>query len=284
MKKIEEDKFQDKPIEKFLMTMPWKKVLFWAVIFLLLFNSFYIVQAGNRALILTLGNPSMDAKGEGLNFKIPFVQKAIIMEVKTQKYEVESTAASKDLQDTKTKIAINYHLLPSSVPTIYTEIGLDYSNKIIAPMEQESLKAVTAQFTAEELITNREMVREGIRDLLRTKLEPRGIIVEEISIINFEFSESFTKAIEEKVTAEQNALREKNKLSQIQYEAQQRVAQSEGEARAIQIQIEAIRAQGGAEYIQLQWIARWNGIMPQVIVGDGGSVIPFLNLGNSTLG
>jgi regulator of protease activity HflC (stomatin/prohibitin superfamily) len=198
------------------------------------------------------------------------------MDVKTQKYVADATAASRDLQDVKTKIAVNYHILPDSTPQLYKEIGIDYSDRIIQPFEQETVKATTAQFTAEELITKREQVKEQIRVSLAEKLRPRGIVVEDISIVNFEFSPSFTQAIEAKVTAEQNALREKNKLAQVEYEAKQRIAQAEGEAKAIQIQAEAIRAQGGKEYVQLQAIGKWNGQLPTMMFGD--NALPFIEI------
>ena len=199
----------------------------------LLFGSFYIVRAGERAVLLTFGNPSQEAIAEGLHIKMPFVQKAVIMDVKTLKYTADARAASKDLQDVKTTVAINYHLVPSLVPSIYQTIGITYADTVIQPAEQESIKAVTAQFTAEELITKREFVREHIIEVLKGKLDSRGIIVEEISIVNFEFSPSFTTSIEAKVVAEQNALAAKNKLAQVEYEAQQRVTQANGEAEAI---------------------------------------------------
>lgn len=246
-------------------------------ILIILFGSFYIIQAGQRGVLLTFGNPDLVPKSEGLHFKIPLVQKIVKMDVQTQKYEAELTAASRDLQDVNTKIAINYRLVGENVPVLYRDIGVTYADKIIYPMEQEANKAITAQFTAEELVTKREEVREKMKSLLVERLQPRGIVVEEISIINFKFSESFTVAIENKVTAEQNALAAKNKLEQIKYEAEQRVAQAEGEAKAIQIQVSAINAQGGESYVQLQAIKAWNGQLPLV---TGGNSMPFINMNN----
>jgi len=245
------------------------------VVLVLIFSTFYIVQAGQRGVLLTLGKPSEIARGEGLGIKIPLIQSVVKMDVKTQKYEADLTAASKDLQDVGTRIAVNYHLTPERVPEIYRTIGLDYSEKVIYPLEQETNKGITAQYTAEELITRREDVRQKMKDSLTEKLQPRGIIVEEISIIDFKFSDSFTQAIEAKVTAEQNALAAKNKLEQIKYEAEQRITQATAEAEAIKIQAQAITSQGGKDYVQLQAINKWNGILPQY---TGGNAIPFINL------
>lgn len=239
----------------------------------------YIISAGERGVLLTFGKPDLQAKLEGIHFKIPIVQEIIKMDVKTQKYEADLTAASKDLQDVNTKIAINYRLVPENVPILYRDIGINYAEKIIYPLEQEVNKATTALFTAEELVTKRDEVREKMKNQLTEKLQPRGIIVEEVSIINFAFSESFTQAIESKVTAEQNALAAKNKLEQVKYEAQQRIEQAQGEAEAIKIQAQAIQSQGGKDYVQLQAINKWDGKMP---LYSGGGALPFINIGQVT--
>lgn len=244
------------------------------IVLIIVFGAIYTIPAGYRGVLLTFGKPDMNAQGEGLHFKIPIVQSIVKMQVQTQKYEAELTASSSDLQDVKTKIAINYHISPDLAPEIYRDIGRDYSEKVIYPLEQEANKAATAKYTAEQLITQRESVREEMKTLLTERLQPRGIIVEEISIVNFAFSDVFTQAIEAKVTAEQNALAAKNKLAQIEYEAQQRIAQAEGEARAITIQAQAINAQGGKDYVQLQAINKWNGALPTIM---GGGVVPFIN-------
>lgn len=243
---------------------------------ILIFGSMYIVQAGQRGVLITLGNPSEAVITEGLHFKVPIVQSVVKMDIKTQKDEVEASSASKDLQTVNAKIAVNYHLDSSSAPRIYKEVGIDYVNRILSPAIQESTKAATAQYTAEELITKREQVRETIKALLQEKMSPRGIVVEDVLITNFDFSASFNAAIEAKVTNEQNALAAKNKLAQIEYEAQQRVVQAEAEAKAIEIQAQAVNSKGGRDYVQLQAIQKWNGQLPTVT----GGVTPFINLGN----
>jgi regulator of protease activity HflC (stomatin/prohibitin superfamily) len=244
-------------------------------ILILLFGSFYIIQAGQRGVLLTFGNPDLVPKSEGLHFKWPLIQKIVKMDVQTQKYEAELTAASSDLQDVRTKIAINYHLVSEETPIIYRDIGLTYAEKLIYPLEQEANKATTSQFTAEELNSKREMVREQMKTLLAERLRSRGIIVEEISIVDFKYSDVYTQAIENKVVAEQNALAAKNKLEQVKYEAEQRIAQAEGEAKAIQIQVDAINKQGGEAYVQLQAIKAWDGKLPLV---TGGNSMPFINM------
>jgi regulator of protease activity HflC (stomatin/prohibitin superfamily) len=241
-----------------------------------LFGSWYTIPAGHKGVVLTFSKPADVAVGEGLHFKIPIIQSVIKMDTRTQKYEADLTAASKDLQDVNTKIAINFHLSPDSVVEVYRTIGVNYAEKLMYPLQQESNKAVTAKFVADELITKRDSVSSDMETMLKEKLRPRGIIVESISIIDFKFSPSFTEAIENKVTMEQNALAAKNKLEQVKYEAEQRIAQAKGEADAIAIQAQAINAQGGKDYVQLQAIAKWDGVLPQYTAGNA---VPFIDIG-----
>ena len=262
-----------------------------AFIFLiLLFMALYTIPAGFRGVLLTFGKPSMISIQEGLHAKIPLAQSIVKMDTRIQKYEAELTAASKDLQDVKTKIAINYRIVQESAPEIYRSIGINYAEKVIYPFEQEINKATTAQYTAEELITKRDKVRENMKASLIDKLRERGIIVEEISIINFEFSPSFTQAIEQKVTAEQNALAAKNKLEQVKYEADQRIAQAQGEAEALRlqkqqislelIQLKQVEVQSKSLDIQAKALEKWNGIMPTTLITgqQSNSVFPFYQI------
>ncbi|MCK9370046.1 prohibitin family protein [Candidatus Dojkabacteria bacterium] len=246
-------------------------------ILILLFGTFYTIPAGYRGVVLTLGKPSPVATGEGLNFKVPLVQSVVKMDTRTQKYESDLSAASSDLQDVFTKIAINYHLSPDSAVEVYRGIGTNYAEKIIFPLEQESNKASTAQYVAADLVKKREEVRTKMENLLREKLAPRGIVIESISIVDFKYSPIFSAAVENKVTAEQNALAAKNKLEQIKYEAEQRVAQAKGEADAIAIQASAINSQGGKDYVQLQAISKWDGKLPTYMM-NGNGVTPFLDI------
>jgi len=265
----------EKKLNKFGQVAVGLVIFLLGLIIISLFLTIYTIPAGYKGVVLTFGKPSTIATSEGLNFKIPFVQSVVKMDTRTQKYEADLTASSKDLQDVNTKIAINYHLNSESVPEIYRTIGIDYATKIIVPLEQESNKATTAQFTAVELITKREEVRNSMETILKEKLAPRGIIVESISIIDFKFSPSFSQAIELKVTAEQNALASKNKLEQVKYEAEQRVTQAKGEADAIAIQAQAINSQGGRDYVQLQAIGKWDGKLPQYMLGGTN---PFIDI------
>jgi regulator of protease activity HflC (stomatin/prohibitin superfamily) len=234
---------------------------------------FGTVGAGERGVLLRWGAVTGKVLGEGLYVRVPVMDRVEVMDVKIQKEEVTATAASKDLQTVNSKVALNYHIEPDKVATIYQDIGIDYNYRLIDPALQESVKASTAKYTAEELITKREQVRDEIKQHLVDKLNGRGIIVDDFNIVDFEFSESFNQAIELKVTAEQSALAAKNKLEQIKFEADQQVAEAKGKAEALRIEASAL--QSNPQILQLRALEKWDGKMPAVM---GSGVTPFVDV------
>lgn len=246
-----------------------------ALAVLMFINPFVIISAGERGVVLKLGKVDRVMQ-EGLGFRIPFIESVKEMDVRIQKEQVEASSASKDLQTVSAKIALNFHLQPEQVGELWRSIGKDYKLRIIDPAIQEAVKASTAKFTAEELITKREQVKDEIKTELKNRLSINFINVDEVNIVDFDFSKQFNVAIESKVTAEQDALAAKNKLEQVKFEAEQRISQAKGEAEAIRIQAQAINSQGGADYVQLQAIKQWNGSVPTYMMGNA---VPFINLG-----
>jgi prohibitin 2 len=212
----------------------------------------------------------------GLYFKLPLIEHVDKLDVQTQKEQTTAAAASADLQNVSTEVAVNYNIDPAYVTQLYTDIGVDYKTRVIDPAIQEVVKAVTATYTAEELITKRPAVTDAIRTELTGRLLANHITVSAVSIVNFNFSDQFNQAIEAKVTAEQNALAAKNKLDQVKYEAEQTITTAEAQAKAIQIQAEAIQQQGGANYMQLQAINKWDGHLPAQMIPNAS--LPFLNI------
>jgi regulator of protease activity HflC (stomatin/prohibitin superfamily) len=255
-----------------------KRVILGIVIFLgaiTLFSSFAIITAGKRGVVLNFGAVSNRIMEEGFNFKIPYFQTVKKLDITIQKEEVMATAASKDLQTVSTKIALNYHISANQVNILWQSVRGEYKSVIIDPAIQEAIKASTAKYTAEELITKRSEVKDVVKLLLSERLAREFIIVDELSIVDFDFSKSFNDAIEAKVTAEQSALAAKNKLEQVKFEAEQRITQAKGEAEAIRIQAQAIQNQGGAAYVNLKAIEKWDGKTPIYMLGES---IPFLNI------
>jgi regulator of protease activity HflC (stomatin/prohibitin superfamily) len=209
----------------------------------------FSVNAGDRAILFTWGAPAGTYE-PGLHFKIPIAQSVEYMSVQTQKYTSEEGAASKDLQVVTTQIAVNYNVDPENVMFVYTNLRKDYENRVIGPSIQESVKAATAQFTAEQLITQREVVKTKIDQILAERLSQYHILITSVSITDFDFSPSFNAAIEAKVTQQQKALEAENKLKEVEAQAQQQViqanakkdadiAQATGLARAQVLQAEA---------------------------------------------
>lgn len=251
------------------------KIILGLFLFTCFWGLWFTIDAGYVGVVTRFGNVSRVASA-GLNFKLPWIESVTKMGVQTLKEQVETSAASKDLQEVTTAVAVNYNVNQEQVGILFREIGENYKSIVIDPLVQESIKASTANYTAEELVTKREQVRGDVLALIKDKLAPKHIIVTDISMTNFQFSKTFNEAIEAKVTTEQNALAAKNKLSQVQFEADQRVAQAKGEAEAIRIQAQAIQQQGGAEYVKLKAIEKWNGVLPSYLTGN--SPVPFVDV------
>lgn len=242
------------------------------IIMLAIFSGFGIVPAGYRGVHLRFSAITGKILDEGLYFKIPFIEDVQLMTIKIVKMSATSDAASSDLQTVASTIAVNYHLEPAKTAYVYQNIGKDYESSLIAPAIQEIIKATSATFSAEQLITKRTEVREAMKKALETKLVRHGVVIDEFNIENFQFSESFNVAVEAKVSAEQQALAAKNKLEQIKFEAQQKIESAKGSAEAIRIESEALFENPAV--LQLRAIEKWDGVLPKVT----GETVPFINV------
>lgn len=250
-------------------------IALWVVVRVL--NPFVVVSAGERGVVLNFGAVQDAVLGEGLHMRVPFMQKVIMIDVRIQKSQTDAESVSKDLQDTKSTIAVNYHSSPDKVNKIYQTIGVSFKERIIDPAVQEVVKAITARYTAVELITQREKIRNEIKELLKQRLITYDIVVDDFSIVNFRFSQQFEAAIESKQTAEQLALKAQRDLERIKIEADQKIASAKAEAESLRLQKENVTPQ----LIQLRKIEasikaieKWDGHMPKVSSG----AIPFIDL------
>ena len=250
------------------------------LLFLIMLNPFVKIDAGERGVVLNFGAVQDEVLGEGLHLRVPIMQKIVEMDVKIQKSETRAEAASKDLQDIKSVIALNYHIIPDKANWVYQNIGVAFKERVIDPTVQESVKAVTARYTAVQLIGERENVSTAIKDALSQKLADYNLFVDGFSVIDFSFSKKFTDAIEAKQEAEQFALKAQRDLDRIKIEAEQKVAQAKAEAESLRLQKQQITA----ELIELrkieafrEAIAKWNGTVPNVLL-SGGGVSPLINL------
>jgi len=216
------------------------------VLLSLVFGSITTIPAGHVGIVTRFQGVTGKILDQGLGFKVPYIDTIVKMSVQTQKYEVLATAASQDLQDVNTTIALNYHLSATEAATVYQTLGVDYIERLAAPAIQETVKKVTAQYIAEDLILRRDIVKGAITEDLSTRLQSRGIVVEAVSITNFQFSQVFTAAIEAKVSALQAVLEAENKLQRIKVEAQMAEAEAIGKANAV-----IAEAKGEAQSIQI---------------------------------
>lgn len=239
-----------------------------------LFGSWFTVPNGEQAVVFssTSGLKS-ETYGPGIHLKTPLVDSPTRYNVKSQLYTVEADAASHDLQQVSTTVAVQYHPDASYVSWLHANIGHGYKEVVIAPGVQETVKAITAKHDASDLITNRSAVEEQIRLDLSSRLAGSHIMLDQLSITNFKFSDQFEQAIEAKVTAEQNALAAKNKLAQVEYEAEQKVAEARGQAEAAQELANATQGEQGQTYLFLQWLQHWDGHLPTTMAGDSQAII-----------
>jgi regulator of protease activity HflC (stomatin/prohibitin superfamily) len=236
------------------------------------FGSWGTINPGQRGVVINMGKVTGEIKGEGFYTKTPWFETVQVINTQVQKAEVSTDAASKDLQTVTVELALNVNIQPSKVAYVWQTYGADAYNVFVDPALKESMKAIIAQYTAEELITQRETVRQAISNLVKSKLEPAGFESDAINITNFEFSQTFNQAIEAKVTAQQQALAAQNKLAQVQFEAQQAQAAAQGKAEAITIESKAL--QSNPQILQLRAIEKWNGQLPAVL---GSGAIPFFD-------
>ncbi len=248
------------------------KIIIVLAALIIIFGTFGTIGAGERGILLQFGAVQDKIFGEGLYVKIPMIQKVVKIDVKIKKDEVPISAASKDLQIVTSRIALNYHLAPESVNKIWQKVGKDYNTKVVAPTIQEVVKAITARFTAEELITKREEVKEQVKATLAERLSERFIVVDEFNIIDFEFSSAFNDAIEAKVTAEQLKLKADRDLERIKIEAEQKIAEAQGKAEAIRIEAWALMQ--NPKVVELRWIEKWDGKVPTY----WGAATPFIGI------
>ena len=242
-----------------------------------------IVDAGHRVVVFDrISGVQEKALGEGFHLIIPGIQDAYSFDVRTQKTIVKENAASKDMQDVTTELAIQYHPVASAMPKLFQQFGNGYVDKIIPPAVQESLKSVTALYTAEELITKRADVKNAIQVHLQAKLAESNINLVDVFITDFKFSSAFAKAIENKQVQEQKALEAERKLEEVKFQADQKIATARAEAESLRLQKSQITPnllKLREIEVRAKAIEKWNGVQPRVVIsGQGGSGL-LLNVG-----
>lgn len=230
---------------------------------ILFFSCYFTVGAGQVGVVTRFGAVNRVAN-PGISLKFPLAESVNIMETRTQIEQVDASSASKDLQDVNAKIALNFHLRGEKAVEVYQNVGQEYKDRIIAPALQEAFKATTAQFTAADLIGKREEVKKLALTEIKIRLEKYNVIVDDLNIVNFDFSKDFNLAIEEKVKSQQ-------KKEQAQIEAETLLIQAQGQVNAQKV----LKESGGLtpEYLNFLAVQKWNGILPYATNG-----VPFINI------
>lgn len=218
------------------------------------------VDVGERVLVVGFGEIKQTL-GQGIHFVNPFYSTHTFT-LRNNKYETTASAATSDMQRAEISVVVNYNIEESKIVEIYTKYGNDFMNKVFAQNVQEAIKSASAKFNATDLIGKRDDFKAMVKENLSQKM-PDIISVTDLAVTNVDYSDSFDQSVENKVKAEQDALTAKANLEQKKFEAE-----------AIKVQAEAINNAGGAEYVQLEAIKKWNGVLPSTMAG----VTPFINL------
>lgn len=237
-----------------------------------LFSSVVQIPAGHTGVVLTLGKVEEYVLDEGVHFRIPFVQNVVEIDNRIVKLEVDTEAFSSDLQTVDTKLAINYRISSTMSYSIYKNVGMNYEDILITPAVNEVLKATVSKYTAEQSVTNRSLVSEGLVVGLNEKLNINGITVTEVNIMDFDFSDAFINAIEEKQVAQQQLLKAETEkqtaITNAEAEAESLKIKAEAEAEANRILAESL----SDKVIKYKTIEKWDGKLPEV-TGSEGTII-----------
>lgn len=251
------------------------------IAFITFFNSFKTIPTGFIGVKTRFGQVQDTMLNEGLNLKIPFIEKIVLMDCRTQKTEYTMEASSKDLQKISNfRIAINYNITSETANKLYRGVGVDYKSIIVEPAIQEAMKATVANYTAEELITKRNEVSEYALNKLSPKLQENGITLTSLNILDLAFSEEFDTAVEQKQIVEQETQKAQYELEKARVENQKKIENAQADAEVMAAQ----NAQITDNYLRLKeienqkaMIEKWNGQLPTTMTGSDVSSIFNLN-------
>lgn len=243
------------------------------IAFLVFASPIAIVGVGERGVKVTMGRVSPESFTEGVHFVTPFISHINNVDVKTQKSNIRTQVYTKDIQQADITYVVNYNIQPENAHKLYREVGRSYKDTILMPILEGTIKDVIGRWNAQDLIANREKATNEILYKLKAQLSDNYINVTDFQMTAINYSDMFEKAIEGKVTAEQEALKAKNKTLQVQEEAKQKVISAEAEAKSMAIRARALSQ--NKSLVQYEAVQKWDGKLPEYMMG--GSV-PFINL------
>ena len=245
------------------------------VIFIIMFNPFVMVGPGERGIKIKLGQVEPEVYNEGLHFIFPFVQKFKTMNIKTQRTTIETSVYTKDIQQAKITYVLNFNVQPDKANKLFQEVGMNYTHTILTPVVEGTIKDIIGKWNAQDLIANREKATSDILFKLQNQLKDNYIDITDFQMIEINYSDVFERAIESKVTAEQEALKAKNKTVQVEEEAKQKVIAAQAEAKSMAIRAQALSQ--NKSLVEYEAVQKWDGKMPQYMMGN---TVPFINIGS----
>ena len=260
-------------MNKKLLSVPIAAALLF-VAFIIMFNPFVMVGPGERGIKIRLGQVEPEVYNEGLHFIFPFIQKFKTMNVKTQKNTIQTSVYTKDIQQARITYVLNFNVQPDKVNKLFQEVGMDYVNTILTPVVEGTIKDIIGKWNAQDLIANREKATGDILFKLQVQLKDNYINVTDFQMVEINYSDVFERAIESKVTAEQEALKAKNKTVQVEEEAKQKVIAAQAEAKSMAIRAQALSQ--NKSLVEYEAVQKWDGKMPQYMMGN---TVPFINIG-----
>jgi len=241
-------------------------VIFGLIIF---FGSWFSVGVGEVGVTFNQMSGVTRSHAQGFHMKLPLIQSVTKFDVKTQRVDIEADSASKDLQEIKVHVVLNHHLLHDKVNELFVNVGKDYLQKVIEPAVNESVKAATAQFAIESVIVKRQELKELIEKSLSERLTKYNIVLESLNLVNISFSAEFSKIVEQKQIEEQKIKTAEYQKMQAEQYKQKTILEAQAEAT----KQELIRKTVTADIVSLEWIKKWNGQLPTMMLGDKGLIM-----------
>lgn len=242
----------------------------------LAFSSYFIVPPGEVAIKTRMGS-IVDSYGEGMHFKLPFVESVTKFSIQIQRANIKTQAFSKDLQTMDAHLVVNHRIEQGTAVSIFRNLGPNYVENIVDPAVQEVFKAIAARYSAERVISERNELVSEINREVKERLTTKQIVVTDISVVDLSFTDQFLKAVEDKQVADQQAQQSAKLVEKAKRDAEQQIAKSRGEAEALRMQREQVTPsliELRKVDAQLKAIEKWNGVLP----GYVGAGVPFISI------
>lgn len=269
-----DDKTWDLANPKLKMRRPRRRTVLWVAgivaAFVLVTSSLQTVDAGERAVVFHRDGSLTTLQPGKFQFVLPVLNTVSVYNVQSQLYREVAEGISKDIQVVTTEVAVLYHPDATAIRAIHQELGPDYADRIVAPSVQDAVKSAVSYWNAEELTAQtREQVKQDVARRITEDLAAHDVIVDQVSITDFDFSLEFNAATEAKVVAQQKALEARNNLERAKYEANQTIIEATAQAEAARLLASSASGEGSA-YLFLEWLKVWNGQLPQYMSGENG--------------